>query len=184
MAIQALGAKPNMMLHPAQQTREEVVTQAADAGNTQVVSETESMADQAMGGDQAGLGMKGNSELQQMMHRFKDSVHEQINEVREESEINELSDEDIAVAEQEFRDNLDSIYDRAASDSSTDVGFVSNGMVDAISKLANSLKFSIEGILPPVPPKPWEASYPPDTQQDSPVQGPEDAVFKGLDELA
>ena len=189
MAIQAIGAQPQMILPTAQQVREDTDSQSAQAGSIQVTPEVEDSSTRDYGAEY-GSASTGDEQarLAQFLAMFEDNVTEQIASAREENEISEdLSDEDVDTALANFKVDVQSIREKSAEseDSALDVSFISGGVMDAMSKLASSLRFSIEGILPSVPPQPFEAHFPP--EQETPEPGAvlfDEIVNQGLDELA
>ncbi len=180
MAIEALGVRPQITTSPAQQSKEIATPQEAQVGNVNVMPEAEKTSGQGA----AGHEEQGQSQLGQMLNSFEKSTQDKVAEIREQSEISELSNEEVKAAELQFKEDLAAIHEKVSSSSTTEAGFVSNGMLDAITKLASSLQFSIEGILPPVPPSGWEATYPPEPKLSGDAQFPQDAMFHGLDKLA
>lgn len=189
MAIQAVGAQPQVLLPTAQQVREDSDSQSAQAGSIQVTPETEESSTLDYGAEY-GSASTGDEQtrLAQFLAMFEENVTEQITAAREENEISEeVSDEDVDAALADFSVDVQSIRDQAAEseDSALDVSFISSGVMDAMSKLASSLRFSIEGILPSVPPQPFEAHFPPEQEMPEPgAMTPDEIVNQGLDELA
>lgn len=188
MAIQAIGARSQMMLPPAQQTRESANSQDVQAGSIQVAPETGKSSTQDFGAGEGTLGSpNGQTRVQQFLSMFEESVTEQIKTGREENQINELlTSDEVDQAKQTFEQDIQAIREgvTAESDSEPDIGFVSSGVLDAINKLARSLKFSIDGMLPSVPPQTFHAEYPPEPELNTGgPQTPDEILRQGLDEL-
>jgi len=160
MVIEALGVRPQMSTSLTQQTREIVDTQEAEAGNVNVISKTDEISDRKSSEEQGQLGQPGSNNLQEMMTHVEETVTEQIDATRKENKIDQMSHDDISAKEQVFKQELQTITERASKNGPADVGFVSESVLDAVNKLAQSLKFSLDSTLPSVPPAPWEANYP------------------------
>ncbi|MBC8426631.1 hypothetical protein H8E07_21150 [bacterium] len=181
MVIEALGVRPQITTSLTQQPRENMDTQEAEAGNVNVTPETETISDSLAGDAEGRLGQSGSNHLQEMLTHVEESVTEQIDEAREENKINEMTQTEVADKELTSTLEFQNVTDRASEEDSTDVGFVSESVLDAVNKLAHSLKFSLDSKLPLVPPAPWEATYPPEPREESGTVALDGILSPGLD---
>ncbi len=189
MAIEAIGARSQMMLPPAQQARESANSQDVQAGSIQAAPETEQTATQGQGNSlESYVSGDHQSRMQQFLSKFEESVTSQVQQTREDNKITEiLSVEEIDRAEATFKADVQSIRDRTqqGTESPVDVDFVSKGVFEAVNKLARSLKFSLEGVLPSVPPEPPRVDYPPEVEMpEVGAMTPDEILSGGLDERA
>ena len=179
MAIEAIGARPHMMLHPAAQSREGLKEPEARAGDVSVTPESEKMSDGESGGDSGRTELQGRSHVQQTLHHLDQSVRQRIRDALEATDLDAQARSDIRDVVQQFRVDLDSVYREAADGSAADAEILAEGMRDAITALADSLRISLHELLPPVP---WEAEMPPSTDEGS--QTVVQDMSSGLDKLA
>jgi len=164
-----------------QQPRENMDTQEAEAGNVNVTPETETISDSLAGDAEGRLGQSGSNHLQEMLTHVEESVTEQIGEAREENKINEMSQAEVTEKELGTELEVQSPTEQSTEESSTEIGFVSESVLDAVNKLAHSLKFSLDSKLPLVPPAPWEATYPPEPREESGPVALDGILSPGLD---
>ena len=176
MAIEALGVRPQMMMPQAQQTRETVAPQEAEAGNVNVTPESEQMSNRDAGEEKGHHGESERNQVEERPTHHEEAVSGQIREARDESKTQTVKQDEV-----EPRTDLQAIHSQAPDEFDMDVGFVSEGVLDAISKFANSLKFSMDSNLPLVPPVPWEASYPPEPKETDFPMSAEAILAESLD---
>ena len=180
MAIEAIGAKPHMMLHPALQTREGASSSEAQAGDINVTPKSEMTSDGESGGDGGRTELHGRSHVQQTLHHLDQSVRQRIKEALKESELDSQAKNDIRELERDFRTNLKDVYHAASDGSVVDASLLAEGVRDAITTLTDDLKITLNGLLPPVP---WVAEIPP-TPDDKGSQTVVQDMSTGLDKLA
>lgn len=181
MAIEAIGARPHMMLHPAAQSREGPKAPEAQAGDISVAPESERTSDGESGGDGGRTELQGRSHVQQTLHHLDQSVRQRIKEALKEAEFDSRARKDIRDVVNQFRVDLNSVYHDAAEKSEADGTLRAEGVRDAITALTDSLKITLAGLLPPVP---WVAEIPPTTDDKGAQQQVVHDLSTGLDKLA
>jgi len=178
MAIEAIGARPHMMLHPAVQSREDTTSSEVRAGDIEKTPKSEKTGES--GGDGGRTGLNGRSHLQQSLHHMERSVRTWLKEVLKETEFDAQSATDIREAVKEFKVTLDSVHRETAEREIVDEDVLNRGVRDALAELTESLKITLDGLLPPVP---WETEIPPEIEIEGSLQVEQDVQTR-LDELA
>ena len=180
MAIQALGAKPHMMLHPALQSRENHKSSEAEAGDVNVTPRSEQISDGESGGKGKHGELYGRSHVQQTLHHLDQSVRQRIMEALKESEFDPQEQHDISRLTHEFKVDLNRVYHDASEGPEINASTLADGVRDAITTLTDGLRMTLSSMLPPVP---WEPEIPPEPD-------PEKSTFdvqvqsEGIDRLA
>jgi hypothetical protein len=169
-----------MMLHPAAQSREGPTAPEAQAGDISVTPKSEEMSDGESGGDGGRTELHGRSHVQQTLHHLDQSVRQRIKEALKEAEFDSQARNDIREVVRQFKVDLNTVYHDAADGSEVDGSILAEGVRDAIVALTDSLRITLDGLLPPVP---WEAEMPP-TPDDEGAQIVVQDMRTGLDKLA
>lgn len=180
MAIEAVGARPHMMLHPAANPREGPKAPEAQAGDVNVTPKSEQTSDGESGGDGGRTELHGRSHVQQTLHHLDQSVRQRIKGALKESELDSQARSDIREVAREFKVSLNTVYHAAADGPEVDASLLAEGVRDAITTLTDSLKMTLDGLLPPVP---WVAEMPPSPDDQGAQQVVQDKS-SGLDKLA
>ncbi|MBC8423507.1 hypothetical protein H8E07_05240 [bacterium] len=178
MAIAEIGARPHMMLHPAAQSREGPKAPEAQAGDVSVTPRSEKTSDGESGGDGGRAELHGRSHVQQTLHHMDQSVRLRIKEALQGADLDSQARSDIRDVVKQFKVDLNNIYHDATEGPEVDAIFLAEGVRDAITALTDSLKITLDGLLPPVP---WEAEMPPSIDQGAQVIQQDGST--GLDKL-
>jgi len=169
-----------MMLHPAAQSREGPKAPEAQAGDISVTPKSEETSDGESGGDGGRTELHGRSHVQQTLHHLDQSVRQRIKEALKEADLDSHARSDIREVAREFKVSLNNVYHEATDGPAVDASLLAEGVRDAITALTDSLKITLDGLLPPVP---WVAEMPPTTDDQGAQQVVQD-LSTGLDKLA
>ncbi|MBU0741803.1 hypothetical protein KKG45_11310 [bacterium] len=141
---------------------------------------SEKTSDGESGGDGGRTELHGRSHVQQTLHHLDQSVRQRIKEALQETEFDAQARDDIRNVEREFKVDLNAVFHEATDGHVVDASFLAEGVRDAITALTDSLRITLDGLLPPVP---WEAEMPPVADEKGSLTVVQD-MSTGLDKLA
>lgn len=164
MAIQAIGAQPQVTQLPAYRSRDDAAADEVQSGNVNGVPTVEETG--AGGRDDAGNATdRGSStSLSQALHELDRSVRRKLQDAVGDQAYDVRTDTDVLALETELRRTLAEENGAVEAGDKTDFIAQAHTMQETLIEFTSSLMVTLESLLPPVP---FEAEIPPDPQQGS-----------------